>query len=72
MPGGEGVTDVALMIRLGDAADVDSAVSVFERSNMERREGSWPNRVARVQEAKAHLRDPSSWFVVANDGSAGT
>jgi GNAT superfamily N-acetyltransferase len=59
---------VAIRIRLGEAADVDAAVSVFERSNLARRQGLWPNRAARVERVMAHLRHPSSWFLVANDG----
>jgi ribosomal-protein-alanine N-acetyltransferase len=61
---------VAILIRLGDAADVDATVSVYERSNLARRQGSWPNRAARVERARAHLRDPASWFLLANEGSA--
>ncbi len=59
-----------ILIRLGDAADVDAAVSVYERSNLARRRGAWPNRATRVQRARAHLRDPASWFLVASDGRA--
>jgi GNAT superfamily N-acetyltransferase len=61
---------VAIVIRLGDAADVDAAVSVFERSNLARRQGIWPNRAARVKRVRTHLRDPGSWFLVANEGPA--
>jgi GNAT superfamily N-acetyltransferase len=61
---------VALVIRLGDAADVDAAVSVFERSNLARRQGVWPNRAARVKRVRAHLRDADSWFLVASEGPA--
>jgi GNAT superfamily N-acetyltransferase len=61
---------VAILIRLGDAADVDAAVSVYERSNLARRQGVWPNQVARVEQVRAHLRDPASWFLLANEGSA--
>jgi GNAT superfamily N-acetyltransferase len=61
---------VAVQIRLGNAADVDAAASVYERSNLARRQGVWPNRSARVERARAHLRDPASWFLVANDGRA--
>jgi GNAT superfamily N-acetyltransferase len=53
---------------LGDAADVDAAVSVFERSNLARRQGVWPNQAPRVERVTAQLRNPSSWFLVANDG----
>jgi GNAT superfamily N-acetyltransferase len=59
---------VAILIRLGDAADVDAAVSVYERSKLARRQGVWPNRAARVEQVRAHLRDPGSWFLLANEG----
>jgi GNAT superfamily N-acetyltransferase len=61
---------VAIRIRLGDAADVDAAVSVFEQSNLARRQAVWPNRAARVERVRTHLRDPASWFLVADEGSA--
>jgi GNAT superfamily N-acetyltransferase len=61
---------VAIVIRPGDAADVDAAVSVFERSNLVRRQGSWPNRAVRVERVRTHLRDSASWFLVAEEGSA--
>jgi GNAT superfamily N-acetyltransferase len=53
---------------LGDAADVDAAVSVYVRSNLARRQGVWPNRAARVERVRALLRDPDSWFLLANEG----
>ena len=59
---------MAILIRLGDAADVDAAVSVFERSNLARRGGDWPGRAGRVERVRAHLRDPGSWFLLAHDG----
>jgi RimJ/RimL family protein N-acetyltransferase len=61
---------VAILIRLGDAADVDAAVSVFERSNLARRQGVWTDRAARVEQVRAHLHDPASWFLIANEGPA--
>ena len=61
---------MAILIRLGDAADVDAAVSVYERSNLARRQGVWPNRAAGVARVTAHLRDPASWFFVAKEGPA--
>ncbi len=64
---------LAIAIRLGDAAeaaDVDAAASVYERSNLARRHGVWPNRAARVEYVRARVRDPASWFVLANDGPA--
>jgi GNAT superfamily N-acetyltransferase len=59
---------VAISTRLGDASDVDAAVSVYERSNLARRQGVWPNRAARIERARAHLRDPGSWFLLAGEG----
>jgi GNAT superfamily N-acetyltransferase len=59
---------VAIVIRLGEPADVDAAVSVYERSALARRQGVWPNREARVEQATALLRDPATWFLVANEG----
>jgi GNAT superfamily N-acetyltransferase len=61
---------VAVLVRLGGAAEVEAAVAVYERSNFARRNGIWPNRAARVEEVTARLRDSASWFLVANDGSA--
>jgi GNAT superfamily N-acetyltransferase len=55
---------------LGEVADVDAAASVYERSNLARRQGCWPNRAERVAHVKARLRDPDSWFLVATDGPA--
>ena len=61
---------MAIHVRIGDAADVDGAVSVYERSNLARRQGYWPNRAARVKRARAHLSDPAAWFLLANEGPA--
>jgi GNAT superfamily N-acetyltransferase len=55
---------------LGVAADVDAAVSVYERSNLARRKGAWPSRATRVGQARTRLRDPASWFLVATEESA--
>jgi GNAT superfamily N-acetyltransferase len=60
----------AIRVRLGDAADVDAAISVYERSNLARRQGLWPRRVVRVERARTHLLDAASWFLVAEEGSA--
>jgi GNAT superfamily N-acetyltransferase len=59
---------VAVRIRLGDAADVDAAVSVYERSNLARRHGVWRERAARVEAVRARLADPGSWLLLADDG----
>ena len=61
---------MAIRARLGDAADVEGAVSVYERSNLVRRKGIWPNRAARVEEVRTRLSDSTSWFLLADDGSA--
>jgi hypothetical protein len=34
-------------VRLGNLDDVDDAVSVYERSNLVRRQGDWPSRPGR-------------------------
>ena len=60
---------MAILIRSGEAADVDAAVSVYERSNLARRRGTWPGRAARVEQIRSHLRDPDSWFLLATEGS---
>jgi GNAT superfamily N-acetyltransferase len=59
---------MAVRIRLGDAADVEAAVSVYERSNLARRHGVWRERAARVEDVRARLADPGSWLLMANDG----
>jgi GNAT superfamily N-acetyltransferase len=59
---------VAILIRLGEAADVDAAVAVYERSNLARRQGAWPGRAARVEHVRSRLREPGSWFLLATDG----
>jgi GNAT superfamily N-acetyltransferase len=59
---------VAIRVRLGDTADVDAAVSVYERSNLARRQGVWPERAARVEEVRILLRESATWFLLAEDG----
>ena len=61
---------MAIRIHVGDAADVETAVSVYERSNLARRRGVWPNRAARVEWVRGHLRDPAAWFLVASEGES--
>src|SRR6266498_780536 len=58
----------AIDVRLGTLGDVDDAVSVYERSNLARRQGSWPSRSARVAQVTANLHDAAhhdtaSWFL---------
>jgi ribosomal protein S18 acetylase RimI-like enzyme len=59
---------VTLGVRFGEAADVDAAVWVFERSNLARRRGVWPGRPGRVERVRSHLYDRASWFLVAAQG----
>ena len=57
-----------VLIRLGEAADIDAAVSVYERSNLARRHGVWPGRAARVDHVLGRLRDRDTWLIVAAEG----
>ena len=59
---------MAIRIRLGDAGDVEAAVSVYERSNLARRQGVWPGRADRVERVRGLLSDPASWFILASKG----
>ncbi len=61
--------DVTIVVRLGSPADVEVAVSVYERSNLARRQGVWPEQASRIKHVAARLREPSSWFLLAEDGS---
>ncbi len=61
---------MAILIRLGVAADIDAAVSVYERSNLARRQGIWPERASSVERVRANLRAPAYWFLLAYDGPA--
>jgi GNAT superfamily N-acetyltransferase len=61
-------------VRLGDLGDVDDAASVYERSNLARRQGSWSSRSARVAQVTANLHDAvhhdtASWFLIGRDGT---
>ncbi len=60
---------MAIVIRLGSPADVEVAASVYERSNLARRQGVWPEQASRIKHVAARLREPSSWFLLAEDGS---
>lgn len=66
--GSQAYLEAVTLIRLGAAADVDSAVSVYERSNLARRQGVWPGQAARVNHVRARLYDSAAWFLVATEG----
>jgi GNAT superfamily N-acetyltransferase len=54
-------------VRLGTLDDVDAAVSIYERSNLARRQGDWPFRSTRIAEVRARLRDAASWLLIGRD-----
>jgi hypothetical protein len=60
-------------VRLGNLGDVDDTVSVYERSNLARRQGDWPSRSARVAQVTASLHDAAghdaSWFLIGREGT---
>jgi GNAT superfamily N-acetyltransferase len=61
-------------VRLGTFADLDDAASVYERSNLARRQGYWPSRAARVAQVTASLHDAAhqeaaAWFLIGRDGT---
>jgi len=61
-------------MRLGTRGDVDDAASVYERSNLARRQGHWASRSARVAHVTASLHDTArddiaSWFLIGRDGN---
>ena len=70
VPSGDSLRGVVALIRPGEATDVVAAVDVFERSNLARRQGDWPNRTPRLKRLRAHLADPASWFLVAEERSS--
>jgi GNAT superfamily N-acetyltransferase len=61
---------MAIRIRLGGSADVEAAVAVYERSNLARRQGVWPNRTDGVARLRASLLDPNGWFLVVDEEPA--
>jgi GNAT superfamily N-acetyltransferase len=58
---------MTVSIRPGRAADIGRAVEVYVRSNLARRKGEWPNRVARTEFVSRRLADPEGWFSLAED-----
>jgi GNAT superfamily N-acetyltransferase len=60
-------------VRLGKGGDVDDAASVYEHSNLARRQGNWSSRPGRVAQVTANLydaagHDTASWFLIGRDG----
>jgi GNAT superfamily N-acetyltransferase len=58
-----------VVIRPGDPTDFEAAVGLFERSNLARRNGLWPNRLASVARCRESVRGPDSWLLVAEEAS---
>ena len=58
----------AVAVRVGSRADVDDALSVYERANLVRRRGVWPSRAARLEQVRTNLLADDAWFLVAVDG----
>ena len=56
-------------VRLGIPDEVAAAASVYERSNLARRDGDWPSRSARVAQVTASLHADTSWFLIGRDGA---
>jgi hypothetical protein len=61
-------------MRLGKDSDVDDAVSVYERSNLARRQGKWPSQPRRVAQITASLHeaahhDGAAWILIGRDGA---
>jgi hypothetical protein len=61
-------------VRLGRDSDVNDAASVYERSNLARRQGNWPSQPGRgaqittsLHEAARH--DAAAWFLLGRDGA---
>jgi GNAT superfamily N-acetyltransferase len=46
---------------------MDGALDAYVRSNLARRNGTWPNRDARVKQVASRIRSADSWFLVAVD-----
>ena len=53
---------------MADADEVETVVSVYERSNLARRGGVWAGRAERVEQVRARLRDPDSWILLGTEG----
>ena len=59
---------MAISVRRGTAEDIDAALALYERSNLARRNGDWPERVERLRRKRELLLARDSWFRLAFDG----
>lgn len=59
---------MAISVRHGTADDVEAALALYERSNLARRTGEWPDREERVRQKSELLGASESWFLVGFDG----
>lgn len=60
---------MAITVAAGSEVDVDDAVQVYVRSNLERRRDR-PIPRSRIEHVTASLRAPATWFLVAHDDGA--
>ncbi|TMB51520.1 MAG: GNAT family N-acetyltransferase [Chloroflexi bacterium] len=54
-------------VRMGSSTDVDSALSIYLRSNLVRRHGR-AIPAERMEQVADNLRNPVTWFLIAEDG----
>lgn len=58
---------VPVTVRLGRSTDVDAALSIYPRSTLVGRQGR-PISAERIEQVADNLRNPVSWFLMADDG----
>ncbi len=54
-----------ISIRHGEMADIETAVSIYERSSLAYHQGNWPNRFVRIEYVRHHLADPTTQLLLA-------
>ena len=54
-------------VRMGSSTDMDAALSIYLRSNLVRRQGR-AIPVERIEQVADNLRNPLTWFLIADDG----
>jgi GNAT superfamily N-acetyltransferase len=59
----------SIVVQLGTIDDLDAAMSVYERSNLARRQGMWPGRAARLAQVRTSLHDEAAWCLIGRDNA---